>query len=75
MRFDQLNLAFAAIATDLLTGEIVVMNEGLLAPCIRASCSVPGVFTPYRRNNRLLVDGVVVNNMPVRVEGNPAPTT
>lgn len=65
--FDQLNLAFAAIATDLLTGEIVVMNDGLLAPAIRASCSVPGVFTPYRRNGRLLVDGVVVNNMPVQV--------
>ena len=67
VRFDQLNVAFAAVATDLLTGEIVVMNEGRLAPAIRASCSVPGVFTPYRRNNRLLVDGVVVNNMPVRV--------
>jgi NTE family protein len=65
--FDQLNLAFAAIATDLLTGEVVVMNDGPLAPALRASCSVPGVFTPYRRNNRLLVDGVVVNNMPVRV--------
>lgn len=67
VQFEQLNLPFAAVATDLITGEIVIMNEGPLAPAIRASCSVPGVFTPYRRNNRLLVDGVVTNNMPVRV--------
>jgi len=64
---DELNLPFAAIGTDLLTGEIVVMNKGPLAPAIRASCGVPGVFTPYRRNGRLLVDGVVANNLPVNV--------
>jgi NTE family protein len=63
----QLNIPYAAVATDLLTGEIVVMNEGRLAEAIRASCSVPGVFTPYHRNGRLLVDGVVVNNLPVSV--------
>ena len=63
----QLNLPFAAVATDLLSGEIVVMNEGPLAEAIRASCSVPGVFTPYHRHGRLLVDGVVVNNLPVSV--------
>jgi NTE family protein len=45
----------------------VVMNQGPVAPAIRASCSLPGVFTPYRRNGRLLVDGVVVNNMPVTI--------
>jgi NTE family protein len=63
----QLNIPFAAVATDLLTGEVVVMNEGPLSEAIRASCSVPGVFTPYHRNGRLLVDGVVVNNLPVSV--------
>jgi NTE family protein len=64
---EQLNLPYAAVATDLLTGEIVVMNEGRLSEAVRASCSVPGVFTPYHRNGRLLVDGVVVNNLPVSV--------
>lgn len=64
---EELNLPFAAIGTDLLTGEIVIMNRGQLAPAIRASCSVPGVFTPYRRNGRLLVDGVVANNLPVNI--------
>jgi NTE family protein len=67
VEIQQLNLPFAAVATDLLTGEVVVMNEGSLSEAIRASCSVPGVFTPYHRNGRLLVDGVVVNNLPVSV--------
>lgn len=64
---DQLNVPFAAVATDLLTAETVVINEGSLATAVRASCSVPGIFTPLWRNGRLLVDGVVVNNLPVTV--------
>lgn len=64
---EQLNTPFAAISTDLVTGEVVAMNRGLLAPAIRASCAVPGIFTPYRRNGRLLGDGVVANNLPVSV--------
>jgi NTE family protein len=67
LRFDQLNIPFAAIATDIVSGEMVVMNDGLIAPAIRASCSVPGVFTPARRNGRLLVDGGAINNLPVAV--------
>ncbi|HXF61901.1 MAG TPA: patatin-like phospholipase family protein [Caldilineaceae bacterium] len=65
--FDQLNIPFAAIAADIVTGEMVVMNDGALGLAIRASCSVPGVFTPCRRNGRLLVDGAVVNNLPAQV--------
>ena len=64
---EQLNTPFAAISTDMVTGEVVAMNRGLLAPALRASCAVPGVFTPYRRNGRLLGDGVVANNLPVSV--------
>ncbi|HHY56767.1 MAG TPA: patatin-like phospholipase family protein [Chloroflexi bacterium] len=67
IRFEQLNTPFTAVATDLVTSQVVAMNRGLLAPAIRASCAVPGVFTPYRRNGRLLVDGVVANNLPVSV--------
>ncbi|HRA65795.1 MAG TPA: patatin-like phospholipase family protein, partial [Caldilinea sp.] len=67
VQFEQLNLPFTAVATDLVTSEVVAMNCGPLAPAIRASCAVPGVFTPYRRNGRLLVDGVVANNLPVSV--------
>lgn len=65
--FDQLNIPFAAIATDISTGEMIVLNDGPIAPAIRASSAVPGVFTPYRRNGRMLVDGVIVNNLPVTV--------
>ncbi len=67
VRFDQLNIPFAATATDVITGEMVVMNEGQLGPAIRASCSIPGIFTPYRRNGRLLVDGGAVSNLPTMV--------
>lgn len=64
--FDQLNTPFAAVATDIVSGEVVIMNEGEVAPAVRASCSVPGVFTPYRRHGRLLVDGGVIANLPVQ---------
>jgi NTE family protein len=65
MPFDQLKLPFAAVATDIVSGQMVIMNEGPLAPALRASCTVPGIFTPYRRNGRLLVDGGAINNLPV----------
>jgi NTE family protein len=65
--FDQLQTPFAAVATDIVTSELVIMNQGEIAPAVRASCSVPGVFTPYRRGERLLVDGGVIANLPVQV--------
>jgi NTE family protein len=65
--FDELQMPFAAVATDIVTGELVVMNEGEVGPAVRASCSVPGLFTPYRRDERLLVDGGVIANLPVEV--------
>jgi NTE family protein len=65
--FAALKLPFAAIATDIVTSEVVVMNDGAVGPAVRASCSVPGVFTPYRRATRLLVDGGVIANLPVEV--------
>jgi NTE family protein len=65
LHFDQLQIPFAAIATDVTTGESVMLNEGAVAPAIRASCSMPGIFTPVRRHGRLLVDGGASNNLPV----------
>lgn len=65
--FDELRIPFAAVAVDIATGELVAMNEGPLASAIRASCSAPGIFLPTRRGGRLLVDGGVVNNLPVSV--------
>lgn len=63
--FDQLPIPFRAIATDIVSGEKVVFAQGDLPLAIRASMSVPGVFAPVRYQGRLLVDGGVVDNVPI----------
>jgi NTE family protein len=65
--FDKLPIPFRAIASDIVAGEGVVMSEGDLAIAIRASMSVPGVFTPVRVDGKLLVDGGIIGNLPVNV--------
>jgi NTE family protein len=66
-RFDRLPIPFRAVATNLVTGEEVVLSEGSLPDALRASMSVPGVFSPVRLDGRLLVDGGMSNNLPVSV--------
>ncbi|MEX1021141.1 MAG: patatin-like phospholipase family protein [Litorilinea sp.] len=66
-QFTHLSVPFAAIATDIASGEMIVMNDGAVSTAIRASCAIPGIFTPIRRNGRLLIDGGAVNNLPVTV--------
>lgn len=65
--FHELNIPFSAVASDVMTGDAVVLNRGAVAPAVRISCSVPVLFTPVRRNGRLLVDGAISNNLPVAV--------
>ena len=65
--FDQLPLPYRAVATDLDTGEYVVLGGGDLADAMRASMSVPGVFTPVEIDGRLLVDGGVIRNLPIDI--------
>ncbi len=60
-----LNLLFRAVATDLNTGEEVVLDHGDVIEAVRASISIPGVFTPVARGDRLLVDGGLTNPVPV----------
>lgn len=67
MDFDDLPVPFRAVATDVTTGEGVVLEGGSLPDAIRASMAVPAVFTPVEAEGRLLVDGGVVNNLPVDV--------
>ena len=62
--FDQLPIPFLAVATDIETGEAVIINEGPLSQAIRASMAIPSVFTPVERDGRLLVDGGVARNLP-----------
>ncbi|MBV6422684.1 MAG: hypothetical protein NAOJABEB_00467 [Steroidobacteraceae bacterium] len=65
--FDALPTRFRAIATDLESGERVVLGAGDLVTAMRASMSVPGVFVPVERDGRLLVDGGLADNLPVDV--------
>jgi NTE family protein len=65
--FDQLPTPFRAVATDLETGDTVVMRDGDLTTALHASLSAPGLFAPVERNGRLLVDGGIANNLPVDV--------
>src|ERR1700730_17581958 len=65
--FDLLPTPFRAVATDLETGNAVVMDKGDLAIAMRASMSAPGVFAPVESNGRLLVDGGLAENLPISV--------
>jgi len=67
VRFEDLPIPFAAVACDLNTGEPVVIRQGVLAKGIRASASIPGIFHPVRWDGQFLVDGGLVDPLPVRV--------
>lgn len=60
-----LNQTYAAVATDLATGREVWLRDGSLLDAVRASIALPGLFTPARHNGRWLVDGGLVNPVPV----------
>lgn len=65
--FEDLRLPFAAVAADANSGQEVILRQGDLADAVRASTAIPGVFRPVELDGRLLVDGVVVNNVPASV--------
>jgi len=62
---DALHLPFAAVATDLHTGQEIWLKEGSTTDAVRASIALPGLFSPVWNNDRLLVDGGLVNPVPV----------
>lgn len=62
---EDLPIPFSAVSSDILTGEEVVITKGSLLDAIRASISIPGIFTPVKYNERFLVDGGLVNPVPV----------
>jgi NTE family protein len=64
--FDDLKLPFAAVATDLVTGNPVVLNKGSVAHAVHASSAVPGAVVPVLVGGQLLSDGGVSDNLPVR---------
>ena len=65
--FDRLAIPFRAVATDIVTGDAVVLGKGDLALAMRASASIPSIFSAVEIDGKLLVDGGVSNNLPVEV--------
>jgi len=65
-RIENLRTRYAAVATDLRTGELAVLRSGSVADAVRASCSIPGVFIPRELGGRELVDGGLVSPLPVK---------
>ncbi len=65
--FSELDIPFACIAADLLSGKKIVLNEGKLSSAIRATISLLLIFEPFEYNGMLLVDGGIVSNAPVDI--------
>lgn len=66
-RFDALPIPFRCVATDELTGRAVALEDGSLATAVRASLSLPGIYAPVVVQGRTLIDGGVVDNLPIRL--------
>jgi len=64
---EHLKIPFAAVAADLNWGQRVVLDRGSLPRAIRASAAIPGVFQPVQHQGKILVDGGVVDNIPIAV--------
>ena len=65
--FDKLHIPYRAIATDIESGDAVILDSGNLAKAMRASMSIPAALPPVRHEGRLLVDGGIGNNIPIDV--------
>jgi NTE family protein len=75
--FDDLPIPFRCVATDMQSGDRIVLHDGSLATAVRASMAIPGVFTPVEVDGRVLADGGMVENIPVEAlrEMDPGPVT
>jgi len=67
LHFSELDIPFACVATDISTGEKIIFKEGNVALAARASATIPGIFSPVEFAQRYLVDGGLVENIPVSV--------
>ncbi len=65
--FDDLPIPFRAVATDMMRGEMVVLDTGDLAVAMRASMAIPGAFSPVLLDGRVLADGGLMRNLPIDV--------
>ncbi len=65
--FSELDFPVAVVATDLISGESVVIDDGKVAEAVRASISLPGIFAPVIKGDMVLVDGAVSDRLPIKV--------
>jgi NTE family protein len=65
--FSKFHIPFRAVATDIATGETVVLSSGDIARSLRASMSVPGVFEPVKIRGKMLIDGGVSDQLPIDI--------
>src|SRR5688572_29499199 len=65
--FDELPIPFRAVATDMVAGEVVVIDNGDLSEAMRASMALPGVFAPVPLDGKVLSDGGMMRNLPVDI--------
>jgi len=65
--FDELPIPFRAVATDMVSGKMVVLDQGDLATALRASMAIPGAFSPVEFDDKVLSDGGLVRNIPIDV--------
>ena len=65
--FDELPTPFRCVATDLVSGRATVFSDGPLSEALRATMSLPAIFSPVRRDDHIYVDGGIVDNLPVDV--------
>ncbi len=64
---EKLPIRFGCIATDLISGREIVINEGSLRKAVMASASIPGIFPPVKMGNQLLIDGASTDSIPVQI--------
>jgi len=67
LKFSDLGIPLACVATDIMTGEEIVLDHGSVLEGVRASISIPGIFTVVKLEGRYLVDGGLVNPVPVSI--------
>lgn len=68
--FADLKIPLLINAVDLLSGEEIILEEGPVAEAVQASCAIPGIFTPVKLKDKLLVDGGLLDNVPVTLMKN-----
>jgi NTE family protein len=67
MNIEETKIKFAAVATDVVKAEEVVLDRGNIRQAVRASCAIPGIFPPSEYNDRLLVDGGWAERIPANI--------